>query len=72
MISRGASPGDAVSEALKKGIVDTRRASVVMIPTSMEGTYLPYLDRLLSEQEAYQYFDNLQRVEKSIDNSPGE
>lgn len=59
MITRGNSPRSAANHAIVNGIVESERASIVMIPYDKEPAFIQYQDRLLSEETAVQLLKKL-------------
>lgn len=52
VICRGKSPGAAANYAITKGIVESEKASIMMIPAVKEYQLETFVNRLLGEEEA--------------------
>jgi len=52
VICRGKSPGSAANWAIKSGLVESEKASIVAIPKSRERQFEQYQNRLLTDEEA--------------------
>jgi hypothetical protein len=60
VICRGKSPGSAANSAINRGIVNSERASIVMIPLEKEAGFEEYQDRLLDADQAGVVLEKLQ------------
>ncbi len=67
VICQGTSPGAAANWAIKSGIVESEKATIVLIPPDKAGAYLPYSHKLLTEAEVRENFTDL--IEKRSNNA---
>lgn len=59
VICHGKSPGAAANYAITKGIVESERARIVMIPVEKEAGFVEYQNRLLDIETAQGLLDKL-------------
>lgn len=60
VVCRGFSPGGAANSAITRGIVESERASIVLIPIEKEAGFTEYQDQLLDADKAAAILEKLQ------------